>query len=292
MGAWGTGIFSNDDASDIRDDFRDMIAYGRTTQEAIDEIVQEYDLQEIKAETSDGWLALACMAWNYGRLTEDLKNKALFIIQKGIGEELWLDAAENDKKKRRKALLAAAEKLTSTQPEEKTPHKRKLYSLHWQPGEIYTFSTDNENQHALLVISSSIYRPSKYAGESDCPFCPSDVVLLKWDGKDETLPQHDAKEITVYASDWDITLILSKRQLHYDCVRIGCNVYDVQAKTSTIYNYHDCVSMEIINKINDFITLNKNHALCDIILSQPEWLIKHINSLRENNLLKEITFTI
>jgi hypothetical protein len=34
MGTWGVGIFSNDDAADLREDFRDLIASGLAADEA------------------------------------------------------------------------------------------------------------------------------------------------------------------------------------------------------------------------------------------------------------------
>ena len=35
MGTWGTGLFSDDLAADVRDEFRDLIGEGLTTEAAV-----------------------------------------------------------------------------------------------------------------------------------------------------------------------------------------------------------------------------------------------------------------
>lgn len=42
MGAWGTAIFSDDTASDVRDEFRDLIGEGLSTEQATDKLLREY----------------------------------------------------------------------------------------------------------------------------------------------------------------------------------------------------------------------------------------------------------
>ena len=42
MGAWGTAIFSDDTASDVREEFRDLIGEGLSTEQATDKLLKEY----------------------------------------------------------------------------------------------------------------------------------------------------------------------------------------------------------------------------------------------------------
>lgn len=42
VGAWGVGIFSNDTASDIREDFRDLVGEGVSARDATLRLVGEY----------------------------------------------------------------------------------------------------------------------------------------------------------------------------------------------------------------------------------------------------------
>jgi hypothetical protein len=39
VGAWGTAVFSNDTSSDVRSEFRDLIADGLDAKEATDRLV-------------------------------------------------------------------------------------------------------------------------------------------------------------------------------------------------------------------------------------------------------------
>jgi hypothetical protein len=77
MGTWGTAIFSDDTASDVRDEFRDLIGEGLSTEQATDELLKEYALS--LDDPDDGppfWLGLAVTQWKCGRLLEQVKEKA------------------------------------------------------------------------------------------------------------------------------------------------------------------------------------------------------------------------
>ncbi|MBK8562507.1 MAG: hypothetical protein IPN76_03970 [Saprospiraceae bacterium] len=62
MGAWGTAIFS--DAADVRDDFKDKTANGKTPLDATNEMIAEN--QAILEDNDDAavfWLSLAAAQW-------------------------------------------------------------------------------------------------------------------------------------------------------------------------------------------------------------------------------------
>lgn len=42
MGAWGTAIYSDDLAADLRDELRDLVAEGMSSAAAVDKLVTEY----------------------------------------------------------------------------------------------------------------------------------------------------------------------------------------------------------------------------------------------------------
>jgi hypothetical protein len=42
MGAWGTGVFSDDNAADLSDDYRDFIGDGLSGPEATDRLLAEW----------------------------------------------------------------------------------------------------------------------------------------------------------------------------------------------------------------------------------------------------------
>jgi hypothetical protein len=59
MGAWGTAIFSDDTARDIRDEFRDLIGEGLSTEQATEKLLSEYACRRLGIH-----VALACEGAN------------------------------------------------------------------------------------------------------------------------------------------------------------------------------------------------------------------------------------
>ena len=98
MGAWGTAIFSDDTASDIRGDYRDLLGDGYSPAEATDQILSEWkDSLDDPEERSVVWLALAVTQWKLGRLEERVKGKALEIIDSGSDLDRW-EGKDKEKK--------------------------------------------------------------------------------------------------------------------------------------------------------------------------------------------------
>lgn len=130
MGAWGTAIFSDDVACDVRDTYRDLLSDGCSEKEAAKRLLDEFK-QEIK-DYDDGpifWLAWADAQWQYGRIDEGVKEKALKWIDNGEALKRWTQRAVNPRDgKRRQAVLAKLrERLCSPPP---LPKKiRKAASL-------------------------------------------------------------------------------------------------------------------------------------------------------------------
>jgi hypothetical protein len=67
MGAWGTGIFADDSAADLRDDYRGLIGDGVTGPQATDKLIGQWAPQGDPALEPVFWLALALTQWSYGR---------------------------------------------------------------------------------------------------------------------------------------------------------------------------------------------------------------------------------
>ena len=74
MGAWGTSLYANDYASDIRGDYVDKLKRGKSNEEATQELIKAN--QEIMGDIEEEplfWFALADTQWNYGRLLPEVK---------------------------------------------------------------------------------------------------------------------------------------------------------------------------------------------------------------------------
>src|SRR5579864_956359 len=117
MGAWGTGIFADDNAADLRDEYRQMLGDGVAGHDATDRLIAQWaprgdpDLEPVF------WLALALTQWSCGRLEDRVRDEALRVIADGSAIRPW--AGGPDERKRRKVLEAAKRKLESPQPAER-----------------------------------------------------------------------------------------------------------------------------------------------------------------------------
>ena len=104
MGAWGPALFSDDLACDVRDDYRELLEDGVDDDEAL-----ARTLDAFRASLADPdeeptvVLALAITASKLGRLPNDLRDRAVALLDAGRGAERW----EDDPRllKRRRAAL-------------------------------------------------------------------------------------------------------------------------------------------------------------------------------------------
>jgi hypothetical protein len=130
VGVWGTGLFSDDVACDIRDHYRELLEDGaedgaatRLTLEKFGPYLEESD--------SIARIAFAVTQSKLGRLEPDVRDRALAIIDAGGDLGVW--ERENPKllPKRRAVLEKARELLTGPQPARRRlrPPKRVLSGL-------------------------------------------------------------------------------------------------------------------------------------------------------------------
>jgi len=76
MGTWGTEIFEDDLALDIKDTFEDLISEGKSVEEAIGITMEEFeDSLEDSDECPTMVLALSTLTLESGVITEELKNQ-------------------------------------------------------------------------------------------------------------------------------------------------------------------------------------------------------------------------
>jgi hypothetical protein len=152
MGAWGTALFSDDAAADIRDGYRDLIGDGVSGPEATDALVKEWgDALADSDEASVFWLALASTQWQCGRLESRVKSKALKIIEEGSDLRRWRDNPTL-LKKREAALAKLQAQLLSPQPPEKRIPKRYRNTCDWEVGEVISYRLLSGKQFLFRVI--------------------------------------------------------------------------------------------------------------------------------------------
>ncbi|HKW62377.1 MAG TPA: hypothetical protein VJN89_07530 [Candidatus Acidoferrum sp.] len=134
MGVWGTAIFSDDTACDIRDEYRDLVGDGHSGPAATDVLLEQWANETDKHEWGVFWLALAATQWKCGRLEERVKEGALQVIESGSDLKRW----EEDLliRKRQAALEKLRQQLLSPQPPARRIPKRFRDTCDWEVGEL------------------------------------------------------------------------------------------------------------------------------------------------------------
>ena len=155
MGAWGTAIFSDDEACDVRTEYNVMAAYIDDDDELILQKMKEYFHVENTVNDMDAvfWYSLAVLQTKYGRLCEKVKNNALECIDKRYTMDGWFDKKDN--LKREKVLLNLKDKLIGEQLPRRKVSKPKLERAIWQENDIVAY-------HLVNIVEDEYRKPSDY----------------------------------------------------------------------------------------------------------------------------------
>ena len=114
MGTWGPAIFADDDAEDLRGEYRHILADAQSDGAATAAAVAEYGAAFDRLDaTTPFWLALALIQWKLGRLDARVRTAALRIIDDGIDLAKWTDSPVRNK---RAAALAKARATIASPP--------------------------------------------------------------------------------------------------------------------------------------------------------------------------------
>lgn len=140
MGTWGTVLFSDDVACDVKKYYMNCLSEQMSAKEAEDAVAGYFE--KYLSDADDGpivILALADTAWHVGRLSDDLKKAAIRVIDMGAGMERWEELGEQLAEKRIASLQKLKKKLLSPQPPEKKIYKHKLYKCQWKIGDVFAY---------------------------------------------------------------------------------------------------------------------------------------------------------
>lgn len=146
MGAWGTSLYANDAASDLRGDYLHLLRSGNTNDAATDQLIENNkNMLNDPEEAPLFWYALADTQWNYGRLLPEVKENALRCLKNRTEElERWQDSGEKIVSKWIATLDALEEKLSRSQPPEKKVSKYRLYQCKWALGDVFAYQFSGE----------------------------------------------------------------------------------------------------------------------------------------------------
>lgn len=132
MGTWGFGVTGNDTAQDLLSEYQAAFFYNdpETAFKKIDSYVRENICDETDEEKwCNYFYSLADYMWKKGLLTDEIRDKAVQMIDSGFGMEIWRLSGEKAAAKRTAALEKFKEKLLSPQP----PRKKITISMCTKP---------------------------------------------------------------------------------------------------------------------------------------------------------------
>lgn len=151
MGAWGPALFSDDDACDVRDRYRELIEDGVEDAEATRQILDEFSESVSDPDTGPViWLALAVSQSRLGRLDPAVASRALQIIAAGEGLAQWEEQGPKMLERRKAALAKVDAQLTGPQPPRRKVRPPRATSL--QPGDVLAYRTRDGIYVLLRVV--------------------------------------------------------------------------------------------------------------------------------------------
>jgi hypothetical protein len=196
MGAWGTAIFSDDLAADVRGDWRELLLDGMETDAAADAMLRSYQhAVEDEDDATIFWLALAAAQTETGRLQDSVRDKALTIIAAGGDVERWAEEDQALARQRQQVLDRLAGKLRGPQPKPKRLRRQKPLGAAFELGDVVLLRSATGEQRALAVV---VAHDEGYPRGTLNPV----VELLAWEGT--TLPTREqmlAMPTVMHAND-------------------------------------------------------------------------------------------
>lgn len=157
MGAWGTGISSNDTFADVRGEFFELYDQGQPPSSITANLISAYrETINDPDDANDFWFALALAQWECNELEPELFDRVSNIITSGDDIERWrrLDADEKTIAKRRVALERFLEKLSSKRARARARKKKVIRQPPFGKGDCLTFRLANGNFGGAVVLEA------------------------------------------------------------------------------------------------------------------------------------------
>jgi len=178
MGSWGVGIYSNDTAADIREDFRALIAEGLSADAATQRLHDEYGIGSGDNGDNDFWIGLAATQHQVGHVAPSVIDRALRIVEDPAELERW---DIKHRARRAAALEKLRLQLLQPAPAPKRLRARKKVVTSLQAGQHVVFEVPGVGAVLLRVEAVQEDKRGQYPR----------VVAVQWDGRESSLRRAD-----------------------------------------------------------------------------------------------------
>lgn len=172
MSAWSESIYGNDTAQDLKREYQAVFSRNdvETALQKLDAYVRA-DFDETDEEEWASYIySLADFMWKHGILTEQVRDRALGMIDSDFGMEIWAEEGKSVLNRRRKVLSTLREKLLSPQP----PKKKVRLDIHSKP----IFETGDLVAIRLKTLDKQ-YLPRCKMGEERFRCCEGKYIVLR-----------------------------------------------------------------------------------------------------------------
>jgi hypothetical protein len=215
MGSWGTAIFSNDVAADVRADWREGILDRIPPEELTAKLVNSYAAQ---ADDPDDcvvfWLALAAAQHETGRLGPDVRETALDILDRGGDVARWEEEDPGLAKQRKQVLDRLRVKLAGPQPAPKRLKRPVPHGVAFNVGDAVMLQSPGGKRAIVVVVG---HKPGWPRGTEN-PV----VELLLWEDTGELPTREFMASAPPLHTDSEVP-----RTLREGPPRIRPNLFDV-----------------------------------------------------------------
>lgn len=216
MGAWSTKVFDNDMTLDILAEYKILLGYGISPEEAYKKVYAYFAKDFIGHDDEDDfWLGIALFQWKNGILLEEVKENALRCINDEKYLERWRDSGEKTYQKRKETLDIFKDKLLH----EVNPTKKKFPKVparytektDWKVGDLIAYkitekpyeggyNNDEANKVSLMehklfnkYFLLRVIKVRKYPVSQICPeldyASKALVMLYDWYGEEVPGPK-------------------------------------------------------------------------------------------------------
>ena len=263
MGVWGPELYSNDLASDVRNDYREMLVLHYTHHEAMERIIREHELSETDPHDAAGWFALADCAWKYGHLDEQLKQFVMKLIDEGIEDKAGIWDYSGDRAKRKKILEKLHQKIQKPPEKISKPYILMPGKADWNEGDLIAVRMLNGefiNEYmVILIVRKEWKKVSRFAREGDV-YPDYYFVVLTYHSKSYPEMNAFSSKLCIYcnredpdgyraAAEMEGTAISGKHN-----AQMWFGPYDFNRETKDIFSRIGTVDVSLIHQIQEEIT--------------------------------------
>ena len=158
MGFWSISLYGNDLTLDVRDKLDALLKSGVSSQDVYQEMLKCFEEVLSTDEESLFWFALADRMWDYGILTDEIKEKALTYMT-NTAEDEYLDELETARERRswQNTLNKLKTKIENVNQGNKKIKVEPVFKRNiWNVGDYYAYEFHKKNSQELGIQSKYI----------------------------------------------------------------------------------------------------------------------------------------